>query len=526
MSSSQDIVGASLAGVLVVGMGCLRSTEAEPFSATRQALAAAPDRGATAFMAPTPFKCSDSQTIQFGPDVPPEMSGGSQLDANCFAWAEFISLNWPTARVLPDGGAADAGFGTPGDLSPVQWQTYMSAELLFPPDGGAPPPWGTQPEASADCLAEAQVTPEQARRLLPLMMASKFSGEVSGLKRDQAFPARGPAWLGAKNGKNVWYDVRVSQPEYAYVVDAGLYNADNQSAMVDGGTPLNLPASSFSTGMGAIELKAAWMEVPNPADAKWNDYKLAQAVVADPQTQKCRKTTVALVGLHIVHKTASQPTFVWATFEHVNNAPDDGKDAGTTDWNFYNAQCQPQKVQVPARCSADGGTTQVIGCTPNVPPPYYLGEGCPGPKPTQVTRVTAIAPLAQKVNEQVQQQVAQRYPGSVWRNYMLVNTLWSSNPKEDPTKPLKAPLPFSGAMPSADVAIANTTMETYVQRQGPQSQGVSNCIVCHKNATIAGGSPWASDFSFIFKEASAPASSKTEKDAASPQVPRMRRILR
>lgn len=535
MSSSQSFAGASLVGLLALGTGCLRSAEAGPAAPTAQApaaaTAAAPKVAATASTAPTSFKCGNSQTITFGPTIPPDMSRvSSQSDADCFAWSEFISLNWPEAGVLPDGGTGDAGFGTPGDLSAVQWQTYMSAELLFPPDGGAPPPWGTQPEATADCLAEAHVTAEQARHLLPLMQASKVS-EMSGLSRDQAFPFSGPAWLGAKNGTNVWYDVRVSQPEYAYTVDAGLYNANNQAAMVDAGTPLNLPAGSFTTGIGAIELKAAWMEAPNPSDAKWNSYKLAQAVVADPSTQKCRTTTVALVGLHIIHKTAGQPTFVWATFEHVNNAPDDGADAGTTDWNFYNAQCQPKTVQVSATCSADGGTSQVVGCTPNVPPPYYLGEGCPGPAPTQVTRLTPIDATAQQVNQTAQQAVAQSYPGSVWSNYMLVNTLWSTNPSADSPKPVKAPLPFSGAAPSANTPIANTTMETYVQQQGPSSGTVSNCIVCHKNATIAGGSGYTSDFSFIYGTASAPASAKTQKKAGPlkavmPKVPHMRRIVR
>ncbi|WP_434424516.1 hypothetical protein [Nannocystis pusilla] len=81
--------------------------------------------------------------------------------------------------------------------------------------------------------------------------------------------------------------------------------------------------------VGALELKAAWMEVPNPDDAQWNRYKLAQAVVVDPATQKCQALTVALVGLHIIHKTQAQPTWVWATFEHVDNAPD-AADAATT----------------------------------------------------------------------------------------------------------------------------------------------------------------------------------------------------
>ncbi|WP_216673778.1 cytochrome c family protein, partial [Pyxidicoccus fallax] len=485
---------------------------------------------------PPSYSCGSSKNLTFGPYIPPDMSQVfSQTDANCFAWRQFIALNWPASNL--DGGSPDAGFGTAGDLSPVQWQTYMSTALLFPPDGGMPPPWGTQPEISADCLAEANVTAAQAKRLLPLMQSSKFTEQFSGNSQNQAFPFSGPSWLGAQNGTNVWYDVRVSQPEYDYVVDAGLYNANNQVAMVDGGagSPLLLPAGSFSTNVGSIELKSAWMEAPDARDAKWNSYKLAPAVVADPETQKCRVTTVALVGLHIIHKTAGQPGFVWTTFEHVNNAPDEGTDAGTTNWNFYSAQCQPKRVQLAAHCSTDGGATEVtVGCTPNVPPPYYIGGGCPEPLPIQVTRLTPIDATAQSVNQVMQQQIGQAYPGSVWGSYMLVNTLWSTNPSPDPTRPVKKPLPFSGAAPSANTPIANTTMETYLQVKGPDSknpQQVSNCIACHENASIAGGSGWASDFSFIFGLASAPPSPATKKKTPSLRAtpvdtrPRMRNIL-
>src|SRR5262249_28707035 len=48
----------------------------------------------------------------------------------------------------------------------------------------------------------------------------------------------------------------------------------------------------------------------------------------DPKTStikasnKYRKVTVALVGLHVVGVTDDHPEFVWGTFEHYLNAPD------------------------------------------------------------------------------------------------------------------------------------------------------------------------------------------------------------
>jgi hypothetical protein len=452
------------------------------------------------------FSCSGTQNIHLGPGILPDMSRvTSQRDANCFAWSEFISLNWPAAALLPDGGMTEASFGAPGDLGTVQWQTFMSKQQLFPPNGGTPPSWGTPPSISEDCLAEANVSPEQARAMLALNVVSKFETQFTSGSGNQAFPLDLPSWLGAANGTNVWYDVRISQPEYTYIVDAGLYNAANQLALVDGGagSPVVNPMGSWqSNTIGALELKAAWMEVPNPQDSRWNAYKLSPAVVVEPTTQKCRATTVALVGFHIVHKTVTQPTWVWATFEHVNNAPDHGADAGTASWNFYDPQCKPLTLELDKSCSVDGGTSVTVDCTPNVSPPYWLGEGCPAPAPIQVTRLTPIDSIARATNETVQAAIARNYPDSVWKNYVLVNTLWSTAPSPNPTTPVKVPLPFAGASPPINVPIANTTMETYIQTG--TADNASNCISCHKHASIAGDSGWSSDFSFLYGLASAP----------------------
>lgn len=526
-----------LVALLSMTAGCLKSAPSAEAGPARAEASMPRATGAAQASTPTSFPCGNTQTLTFGPDIPPDFSQvASQKDADCFAWQQFIALNWPAAAL--DGGV-DAGFGTPGDLGAVQWQTYMDTEQLFLPDGGAPPPWGTPPTVNPACLSEAGLSAAQAEGRLALTVASKFEEQFDPNSSAQAFPFSGPAWLGAQNGTNVWYDVRISQPEYQYVVDAGLYNAASQMAQADAGVALVLPQGSFQpNSIGAIELKSAWMEVTTPTDSRWNRYKLAPAVVVDPSTQKCRTATVALVGLHIIHATQSQPTLVWSTFEHVDNAPNNGADAGTTAWNFFNAQCKPRTVQVPAACAADGKSTQVtVGCTPNTPPPYFIGDGCPAPSPVQVTRMTPIDTTAAQITATVQQQLQQAYPGSVWGNYLLVNVLWSTGASPSPTKPVKAPLPFASPAPSGNIPIANTTMETYIQQtadfgRGPQA---SNCIVCHAGATIQGPSGIASDFSFIFGLAQGlPASNAAlmKSKQVTPAIkagrthpPRMRRIL-
>jgi hypothetical protein len=43
------------------------------------------------------------------------------------------------------------------------------------------------------------------------------------------------------------------------------------------------------------------------------------------------QATVGLVGLHIIHKYPGAAQFVWATFEQIDNSPDDNN-GGTATW--------------------------------------------------------------------------------------------------------------------------------------------------------------------------------------------------
>ncbi|MEO7735877.1 MAG: cytochrome c family protein [Kofleriaceae bacterium] len=484
------------------------------FAARSAVLRSPPTAGQSASAAgraPQTFACSTNQTIVYGPTVPGDNTTMTdQRDADCFAWQEFVSLNWP---VTGD------GFGAPGDATPVQWQTFMSSYLLFSPTGATPPAWGTQPAVPPSC----QTTPALPALRLPgairsLQMISKASGAFVPTEISEAAPFNKPSWLGAQNGTNVWYEVVVDQDEYNYVAQHQLYNAHSQAAFVAGGSgqPIVLPMGTRSNSVtGAIELKAAWMEITDPDNPKWAArYKLAASTVLDPETGHCRNIVVALVGLHIIHKTTSQTSWVWATFEHVDNAPDAGASAAPPPggYNFYNPNCQPQTLQnVPTSCLTDGGTSPVtVGCTANVAPPYYLSPGCPKPVPVQVTRVTPIDASTSAVNQAMQANIQRTSPGSVWQYYQLVNAIWSTNAAPPPTAPQQASnVQLQGMQPQgvypfpSKTAVASTVLETYAQ--------TTTCIQCHVEATLAAvdgvESPWFADFSFLLGNAGAPATS-------------------
>jgi hypothetical protein len=201
-------------------------------------------------------------------------------------------------------------------------------------------------------------------------------------------------------------------------------------------------------------------------------------VVFDSTTKKLRETMVALVGLHILHKTQNQPTWVWATFEQTDNVPDiNGEAPPPYGYNFHNNDCTTQRVPL------SGGGTAIVTCIPDTPPPYYLSQA--KAVPIQVTRTNKIDTVdAMPINDSMQNNIRKFYPNSVFQYYQLVDVIWSQQLQPDATKPIQRPFPLNtSAMQSGVVIVANTTLESYVQN-------TNTCFSCHKFSSIA---PYAND---------------------------------
>ena len=438
--------------------------------------------------------------IDFNNQVPGDLpSFSNQSQADCFAWQEFISLNWPT-----DGSNV---FGQPLDYDPVTWETYMPKQVMFQPNGVKPPAWGTlvSPEYASKFKTQKMLMNTSKTKLLTFTAKFADTDTIRGLDPHQAAPFDKPNWLGAQNGTNVWYEIMLNKDYYDFVVQNGYYNAITQHEAAQKGIPLNFPQGVYNGAVGAIELKAAWMEVDNIQSAKWQRYKLSKAVVMDASTGKLRNTTVALVGLHILHKTQNQPTWVWATFEHIDNVPNTASETPPPyGYNFYTKNCTPKQV------SLKGGGTATVNCTANVSPPYYLSQA--GPVPIQISRVNSIDPEdAAPINTKMQNSIRGFYPNSVFQYYQLVDVIWSQLPQADPTTPIQAPRKLnSSSMTSGKAIVANTTMESYVQN-------TNTCISCHVYSTIA---PYDKDtvnnnifgdFSFAISAANYPKSNLKKK---------------
>ena len=427
----------------------------------------------------------DNVEITFSDSVPGDLTQfNSQSKANCFAWQSFIALNWPTAP--------NKEFGQPGDLSFVQWENYMPKDVLFNENGTKPPAWGTLVSKNYAKKFNAQEISFDKQETKLLTFFKKISDDeevLEDLDFHQAAPFDKPNWLGAQNSTNLWYEIMLNKDYYDFVVEKGYYNAQAQHDSIRKGVAMQFPEGRSSDGfVGAIELKAAWMEVVDTSLTKWNRYKLSKAVVLDPFYDTLRTTVVALVGLHILHKTQNQPTWVWATFEQVDNVP--GSSDAPHGYNFHNPNCTNKDVTL------KNDSVVTVMCTPNTTPPYYLNEAAP--VPIQVTRVNPIDPQnAAPINKAMQDTIASYFKGSVWQYYELVDVIWSQVPQPSGSTIYRDSFPLitSGMQPPyPGNIVANTTMETYVQS--------STCFNCHMFSTIANYPPDSTndnafgDFSF------------------------------
>jgi hypothetical protein len=407
---------------------------------------------------------------------------GSQSGFNCsncfecYAWQLFIALNWPVvSHGIPK---LDAKFGEPGDRNAVVWETYKSIYDIFSRPGRKLPVWDRGNGA----------------KLLQSTSAVDRKSLIQELQADRN-------WLTDQNGELVRYETKVNKDIYEYIRNNNLHNQEGiYKAFTDPARDgIRLPdGSAFKPGEpGSIEIKAAWRIVPPGKLADFQQrYKISDATIPGRQG----KVQVALVGLHIIKKTPNSPQFVWATFEHKENAPNsDEHPDPESKWNFYNPKAGDDVV-------------------PNwhTPPQKVGPDRTDQTTPVQVKREKSFRFVDKKdsINDRMHKLIRARFPESVWLNYVLVTVQWPQKPEAQPHKATER-LPLG--TPSPDYS-ANLTMETYLQGDntpGTGGPGKSSCIGCHSRVASTPSfisdnqeKRWKTDYSAIFFKAKAAPSSR------------------
>ncbi len=439
-------------------------------------------------VAPSTGGCQDPPALS--PLIPADISAGnSQANVNCMAWQEFLALNWPASISSCDADASSSPstLGQPDDPSPVVWETFKEAHEVFQRGATAPSPW-----CSKEPLRYIS-TNTDVRQLEPTSPHGyKTFSLVAAKTGDHGFSSFEQAgtkgwWLTDQNRNRTLYEVRLNSDEFSYISWNHLYDASIQHAFVkEEGIDLPDGTPNFRQygRVGSIEIKAAWVELPDPS--RWKYFKTSKAYVINPVSgAKPRLVTVGLVGLHIIHKTAKAPQFIWATFEHVNNAPsmDDLRSRNLLPWYvFFDRNCNPK--------------TDHYACAANAAPAsggsHQSGDAYAAPM--QVIRENPISSRGTDnvagLNQWVWNLIRSGNPDSVWLNYQLVDAQWASSPA---TVAAGAQIPLTAGNPQPNPVaqkVTNTTMETY-------SQNSKSCLDCHTQAAIARGK-YASDYSFLF----------------------------
>jgi len=497
------------------------------------------------------FNCNSSGfQVQITPTLPNNLPGFSlnQAGANCMAWQTFIALNWQADSNnpgQPNLSIPASQFGVPENpnnpnqpIHPVVWESYQEVSEVLKGDQARN--WRSPqalPQSFRQFANIAKQAPTSRFGYKSLTATSKFTDGPEFVidSTSQAFTS---SWLTAQNQSLTFYEIRLNQDEYQYITKNTLYSPQSQQACANGAVGLNLPSGTAGNNQdqdcqnnvtnygadGAIEVKAAWVELKD--SSLYPKYKIAQAIIQGPNDPQPRQAVMGLVGLHIIHKVPNSQQLVWATFEHIDNAPSSSDIPNNLQayYTYYNPSCDP--------------TTDYYQCKPNHQP--LLSNTDPYTAPVQVVRLTSIPTLSKALNQAVWSTLKQVSSSSVFQNYQLIDTMW---PKASQTIPPRATTPLSNGNIQSGTPnnyVANTTMETYFQLPSQQPNSPSlftpgGCLGCHVLAPIASPSKLgkkariflpsptliqakrstnaslASDYSFIFSQAQASAKEQALK---------------
>jgi hypothetical protein len=428
--------------------------------------------------------CQEIQ-IDKGPEKTPIEN--RQRGFDFFSWLTFIALDAPAAD--------PKAIATSRPDTPTVWEDGKNfiqlLDVMLP--GGATPIWGQKVIPPA-CRSQYE---RDKNLMIVKMIEESFN---------QPFKT-GP--LIDQHNNYAIFDILMNKAMFDYIVEHRLYSRAGQSSVANAGLRIDFPVGQHDKGgggdPGAIMLKVSW-KILAPEDDK-SKFHHVEALVAMPSAPgeesdpPCLRRTLGLAGLHIVHKTAGRPQWIWTSFEHVDNVPEQrAVDAHNADpaahklnssYNFYDPSCGVDKCPV--------NETPPRPWDPEAADQLQFRRAPDGKVlfNSQITRVVPLTQATIDMNTKFQSILG----GSVWKNYMLISTQWPSAFPCTADLALGAPPPRTDFEKQPDMNcapaptyLANSTLETYSQGQIPLAS--SSCMACHGNATSYQRPRWRDDISF------------------------------
>ncbi|MGD1806815.1 hypothetical protein ACP6PL_15425 [Dapis sp. BLCC M126] len=441
-----------------------------------------------------------------------------------FAWQTFIALNWSAhcdGKPFPEEGIKIWEKPDP----PRVWEFYSYPEQVFLSKGENPKdehgkfkhqfsPPQCLPEINNEKLKSEYLAKYLAE--LPKLRlqegTSKYEGEISIL--DPKFP------LVDRKGNYIMNEGRINPIEVNQIIEKGWYDAKNlkdfysssnfllvcseKKSLNEGVGRISDYCNDQHNNEGAIEVKAAWMVAKDMKEEEKKKYYITQRGI-EVDTEDGNKVPkivdVALVGFHILRKT-SNAGWIFATFEHINNAPDnkDIEKQKNTDENYhlYDPNCKGEI------CPENNHST--------AKKPYLWGlkETDISPKsPDHVTNtIYAMTKTMGKYEPQIHSQITREHPLS--EEVKEINKHWTTSQKwgEEKVWPQYYQLIGVQWLSSPEVVVKTDYDEYLVGNEHlanvalePFNQQNNSCFKCHQNkAKLPDGKSFA-DLSFFMRRA-------------------------
>ena len=377
-----------------------------------------------------------------------------------YSWLTFIAFNSPAV------GRTRIDKSLPN--TKTKWEDRANFKQLLDvmlPNGAASK-WEDEKQAPPGC--ESEFKPN-----------SDMGIEMINESYDQPFKT-GP--LIDQQGNYALFDILMNKEMFDYIQEHKLYSKTEQESgansklKIDFPAGENFPKDGTPGHPGGIIIKVSWKILDSEAEKR--RFHTVDAVISlprhGPEKPPCLRKTLGLVGFHVMHKTVSRLQWIWTSFEHVDNVPEQQEVKNRKlkpSYSFYNRAC----------------TTCPVNQTPPRPwePKASLGLKFHSPFKSQIVRMTALTDDTKKMNKKFQEILR----GTVWENYMLLSTQWpsdfncarkkASESGPDPNTDLQKE-PDMNCAP-APTFLANSTLETYSQGDSPLAS--SSCMACHGNAT-------------------------------------------
>jgi hypothetical protein len=445
-----------------------------------------------------------------GYDLPADIgdtlpSDNAQKDFDALSWQTFLALNAPQV----------GGRVTRKDDNDPQWRHWSSTVDLIE----------CQRDATGCVCPDGDCSRSGARRYPPECQAIPGHEQyrvISMLSKvDDDFLEAATGGLSNSplidsEGRFLRFEILVSPAAYDFVIanhyiDPGVLTGLKTPVVFPCGDASYTGGDPADPRMGAIILKNAWMELGSRRARHFHTEPLLIYTPADRSSTgvaSCRLQPMALVGMHIAHKTTRQPPWIWSTFEHELNAPEctalppSGNQQGSGPstacpgrikraYNFYPRKCAKRGGD-PGACQTCNTTpaSNGAGCATSIPGDNsWCLDASPNPVAglSKLCRQVAVKknyPTAHRQNRACARKLGSR---SVWRRYQLISTQWynvASSTCQDgstfQTRDLVRPqVDLAATGVSTRPFLANTSMESYVR---------SDCLGCHAKSTVDGTS--------------------------------------